>query len=981
MLANMANKRMFPKITKFAFIFYLINSFLIENVSADISLNRLQDASCLSPKTLLTKQIQANNDLQLEKILKIIYPHFDSTYKHQALSLYRQIIKQNDIKLLLHHLFKYSSDGFEGIKAYNHWDADTTSAFPKTVDKTQWIVITSATPFSYSENRYNDNAIDSNFFTRSIKLGDKYIALISPVHNGGKKKIVIEREGQEQEIHYFKRENIKIYITYTLSLLDRFQGYIKGDTSDLLTKKMSSFLNNKLGKEKIIEIFSDFDIDTRGNYVKKENNNLTIFPIKNVFNNKTKYISIPFKLINAFKRGRIHLSEHKLLNLMLLDLAEHFNLEKELESTLTDKEKEFFNALILFKNRLYAADLKNESDVRLLQLNARVPGQRPKDITDKQIEEWKNAGVNMLYFMGVWETSPFSKAYNLFWGATDDVSNQREASAFAIKNYRINPEIASSAEFNNLRNRLKKAGIKVMLDFVPNHMAMDNDYLPKHPEYFMHDKLSNNHYIDTADFDSFDPANWEKHQNGKTKYRIWYSKSFDKNWGSDHFLMQEIDSEGRQIKVTKFYHGNWSWRDTVQINYQNPKAREFMRKNAIKAAYRADGGGLRWDFVHVVLQKHFNSSWDRKDFKDFLRKWKGVDNIPEKNESQWGKLFELFLLENNYTKRDIADEKARDFLEEIIESFKKYLQDKLGLEYVSLAPAFHFEGLGKIIKTQIYPTLNDENYRELYDSVPDLRFHETIERTVNTVKSVFPDIINIAEAYEEEAYIHNLGIDAIYGADMHKVLVDNAKEGRSFFDSVHDFFNIVKENSHIWDMKNHVFYMQNFDETPAINTISAEDIMYKSALLYGLPGMKYFEWGLVEGNKSRLGADWIHKNLDPELAKIFKPFFTEIIAVSSDDIITHGSLQQLDVADNVRAYKRKYLDESICVIANIVDDFKQIPLSNLLIEPKTITFKLLESKDGSYIKDGILYLAPKSVIWIKNQKQEATLNTLIQQAA
>lgn len=975
----MADIRMLSRIIKLTFIFCYIAVHTTSNVFAQ----NLENKFCLSPKTVLDMHVDEYESEQIESVLKIIYPHFESKYKYRAISFFKPILRKNSTRLLLHHLFRQSSDGFDNVSPYTHWDADGKSVFPSTVDKTQWLVMSSDEPFSYTETRYNDGGIDTNLFAESIKLGDKYFAFLAPVHNGGKKKVVLEREGEEQEVHYFKRENIKTHRKYTFALLKRFRQYLQSNTSNMLTNKMSKFLIEKLGENKMTELFSDFDIDTRGNYVKVEDNKQTIFPVKNIMNYDNQYISIPFKLINAFKRGRINLSDHKFMNLMLLDIAEHFGVVDEMLKTLDADEMELLSNAKLFRKRLHAADLKNESDVRLLQLNSRVKGQRPKDITDKQIEEWKNAGINMLYFMGVWETSPFSKEYNRFWGSKDKNSTQeREASAFAIKNYHINPEVATSAEFNRLRNKLKQAGIKVMLDFVPNHMAMDNDFLPEHPEYFMHDTLPNDHYIDSNDYDSFDPTNWEKHSNGNIKYRLWYSKDFDEHWGSDHFLLQELDVAGNQVKATKFYHGNWSWRDTVQVDYQNPKAREFMRKNAVKAAYRAGGGGLRWDFVHVVLQKHFNASWDRKDFKDFLRKWKGVENIPEKNEAHWDELFQSFISNNKYIPRKIPDEKSRDVLEEVIDSFKDYLKNTFNEDYNSLAPAFHFEGLGQVIRSYIYPTFDDESYREIFDSVPSLRFHETIERTVNQLKSVFPDIINIAEAYEEEAYIHNLGIDAIYAANMHKVLVDNMKEGRSFFDSAHDFFNIVRENSHIWDMKNHVFYMQNFDEIPAIHTLSPEDIMFKSGLLYGLPGVKYFEWGLLEGNTNRLGADWIHPEVHPLLAQKFKPFFTELINVSADDIITHGSLHQMDLADNVRGYKRKYLGESISIVANILDEVKKIPVSIAIKEPHTTLFKLLDTSGKSYIKDGFIYLAPKSVIWLKSQKTNSlSIHELADKAA
>ena len=37
----------------------------------------------------------------------------------------------------------------------------------------------------------------------------------------------------------------------------------------------------------------------------------------------------------------------------------------------------------------------------------------------------------------------------------------------------------------SFREKLHASGIKLMLDFVPNHLALDNAFLPEHPEYFI----------------------------------------------------------------------------------------------------------------------------------------------------------------------------------------------------------------------------------------------------------------------------------------------------------------------------------------------------------------------------------------------------------------------------------------------------------------------------------------------------------------
>uniref|UniRef100_UPI003898F2BE alpha-amylase family glycosyl hydrolase n=1 Tax=Paraburkholderia gardini TaxID=2823469 RepID=UPI003898F2BE len=37
-----------------------------------------------------------------------------------------------------------------------------------------------------------------------------------------------------------------------------------------------------------------------------------------------------------------------------------------------------------------------------------------------------------------------------------------------------------------MRQRLQRRGLKLMLDFVPNHMAPDHPWIDEHPDYFVH---------------------------------------------------------------------------------------------------------------------------------------------------------------------------------------------------------------------------------------------------------------------------------------------------------------------------------------------------------------------------------------------------------------------------------------------------------------------------------------------------------------
>ena len=143
-------------------------------------------------------------------------------------------------------------------------------------------------------------------------------------------------------------------------------------------------------------------------------------------------------------------------------------------------------------------DLRDQH--RRLAARAR-PSARPRRSTlgDVPGEVWdaaRRAGVDAVWLMGVWERSPAGLAIALRQpGAASRASARRcptcadddvVGSPYCVRRLRASTDAsAGPTALAAARAELAGAGLRLILDFVPNHVAPDHPWLTEHPECFV----------------------------------------------------------------------------------------------------------------------------------------------------------------------------------------------------------------------------------------------------------------------------------------------------------------------------------------------------------------------------------------------------------------------------------------------------------------------------------------------------------------
>ncbi|HZZ77385.1 MAG TPA: alpha-amylase family glycosyl hydrolase, partial [Gemmataceae bacterium] len=219
-----------------------------------------------------------------------------------------------------------------------------------------------------------------------------------------------------------------------------------------------------------------------------------------------------------------------------------------------------------------------------LTARSRTLGRRATldDIPDDELDRLAARGFDWIWFLSVWQTGQVGRDISRsnrpwrreFEETLPDLAEEDIAgSGFAISGYTVHRDLGGDQALARLRERLEQRGLKLVLDFVPNHTALDHPWVEMHPAY----------YIAGTEVDvARAPQNYAQ----------------VKCASGDRILALGRDP---------YFPG---WPDVVQLNYGNSETQQAMIDELQKIAGQCDG--VRCDMAMLVLPEIFERTWGIK---------------------------------------------------------------------------------------------------------------------------------------------------------------------------------------------------------------------------------------------------------------------------------------------------------------------------------------------------------------------------------
>ncbi|HWF19753.1 MAG TPA: alpha-amylase family glycosyl hydrolase [Verrucomicrobiae bacterium] len=196
------------------------------------------------------------------------------------------------------------------------------------------------------------------------------------------------------------------------------------------------------------------------------------------------------------------------------------------------------------------------------------------NVPDEEIENWRKLGFTHVWAMGIWTTGPLCRAQALEnphlqerftkilpgWSKHDVTG-----SPYAIGSYEVPAFLGGANGLKIFRQQLHAHGMKLLLDFVPNHLGLDHPWVSEKPEMFVQSPTEL-------------PGTFSQPTRNGPR---WLAHGKDPNFPP--------------------------WSDTVQLDYRCSETRAAMIELLQSVSAQCDG--VRCDMAMLLLNEVFKKNW------------------------------------------------------------------------------------------------------------------------------------------------------------------------------------------------------------------------------------------------------------------------------------------------------------------------------------------------------------------------------------
>ncbi len=222
-----------------------------------------------------------------------------------------------------------------------------------------------------------------------------------------------------------------------------------------------------------------------------------------------------------------------------------------------------------------------------------VEVRRLDQVPDAELDEMASRGITGLWLIGLCQRSTASQKIKRITGNPDAL-----ASAYSLYSYEIAREIGGHDALENLKSRAGARGIRMASDMVPNHMAIDSQWIVERPDYFL--SLSHQPFPN-ASFNGPDLCDNERV--GIFLEDGYYSKT------EASVVFKRVDYDSGEVRFV--YHGNDGtaipWNDTAQLDYLKPDVREAVMQTILQVARQFPI--IRFDAAMTLAKRHIHRLW------------------------------------------------------------------------------------------------------------------------------------------------------------------------------------------------------------------------------------------------------------------------------------------------------------------------------------------------------------------------------------